>query len=129
MAIGTIYPDPAPAPIQDLSERVATLEEGGEGATTVTAANITDATATGRSVLTAANAAAARTAIGAGAPYTLPNATSSVRGGVLQTAGSHTAAVAAVGTDVETLATELNALITKYNALLAALKTSGVVNN
>jgi len=33
---------------------------------TVTSADITDATATGRSVLTAANAAAARTAIGAG---------------------------------------------------------------
>lgn len=36
------------------------------GATTVTSANITDATATGRSVLTAASAADARAAIGAG---------------------------------------------------------------
>ena len=42
------------------------LGTGSGGATTVTSANITDATATGRSVLTATDAAAARTAIGAG---------------------------------------------------------------
>lgn len=42
------------------------LGTGSGGAATVTSDNITDATATGKSVLTAASAAAARTAIGAG---------------------------------------------------------------
>jgi len=42
------------------------LGTGSGGATTVTSANITDATTVGKSVLTATDAAAARTAIGAG---------------------------------------------------------------
>ncbi|WP_342480408.1 hypothetical protein NST07_25685 [Paenibacillus sp. FSL L8-0340] len=47
--------------IQDLQEGA-----GGGGGSTVTAADITDATTVGRSVIKAADAAAARTAIGAG---------------------------------------------------------------
>lgn len=45
---------------------VALYGAGSSGPTTVTSDDITDATATGKSVLTAASAAAARTAIGAG---------------------------------------------------------------
>ncbi|MDN6438156.1 MAG: hypothetical protein L0K27_01670 [Corynebacterium nuruki] len=54
--------------IADLSARVNAIETdgGGAGGGEVTAASITDATDTGRKVLTAKDAAAARTAIGAG---------------------------------------------------------------
>lgn len=50
---------------REVNENFAELSGGG-GETSVTSADITDATAVGRSVLTAANAGAARTAIGAG---------------------------------------------------------------
>src|SRR6185437_14276363 len=64
---GILYGDGAPGAIQDLGRRVVALEasEGG-GVVDITAADITDASAVGRAVLKAADAAAARTAIGAG---------------------------------------------------------------
>lgn len=108
------------------------------GSTTVTSANITDATTVGRSVLTAANAAAALTAVGGLAPNgsganltalnatqlttgtvpvaRLPNATTAARGVVLQA----TAQVNSVAADVATL-------VTDFNALLAKLRTSGAL--
>lgn len=64
---------------------------GGGGPASVSSADITDATATGRSVLTAADAAAARTAIGAG--------TSSITIGTSAStaaAGNHTQAATTV---------------------------------
>lgn len=51
-----------------------------------TADTLSGATATGRAVLKAADASAARTAIGAGVPYTLPAASTTVLGGVKQAA-------------------------------------------
>ena len=110
---------------------------GGGGETTVTSDDITDATTVGKGVLTAADAAAARTAIGAGtsnltigttattamagntvipAAYTLPNAAASTRGGVL--AG---AAVA------DSSATDVDGVNTVLNALLASLRASGAL--
>ncbi|WP_419884835.1 hypothetical protein [Paenibacillus sp. B-A-8] len=69
-----------------LGDIIQDLQEGtGGGASTVTAANITDATTVGRNVIKAVDAAAARTAIGAG--------TSSLALGV-------TAATAAAGNHV-----------------------------
>lgn len=98
---------------------------GGSGA--VTAADITDATAVGRDVLTAANAAAARSAIGAGTSnltigttastakagnYTPPNAATGTRGLVL---------MGAAVTD----ATDGDDVVDQLNALLASLRTAG----
>lgn len=80
----------------------------------VSSADITDATATGRSVLTAKDAASARQAIGAGTQYTLPAATASALGGVKQGA-----AVADAAGEAPTA--------TEFNALLGALRTSGVL--
>lgn len=51
-----------------------------------TADTLSGATDTGKSVMKAKDAAAARTAIGAGAPYSLPAATATVLGGVKQAA-------------------------------------------
>ena len=48
--------------------------------------DISDATATGKALLKATDAAAARSAIGAGTPYTLPTATATVVGGVKKAA-------------------------------------------
>ncbi|WP_442801395.1 head fiber protein [Serratia rubidaea] len=86
---------------------------GGEGGG-VTVDQITDASAVGKSVLKAADAAAARTAIGAGAPYTLPTATTAAIGGVKQGA-----AVANAAGEAPTA--------TEYNALLASLRAAGII--
>lgn len=106
-----------------------TPSEGGGGE--VTAADITDATTVGRDVLTAANAAAARAAIGAGTSnlaigttastakagnYTPPNAATGTRGLVLMGA-----AVADAGDETEVVA--------QFNALLAALRASGALDS
>ena len=89
--------------------------------------DITDATAVGISVLTAADAATARAAIGAGTSnltigttadtakagdYTPPDATTSTRGLVL---------MAAAVAD----ATDANDIVDKFNALLASLRAAG----
>lgn len=116
---------------------IAELAAGGSGGGDVTAAQITDASTVGKAVLTAANAGAARTAIGAGTSnveigtsatqalagntvippaYTLPDATTTVRGGVLQAA-----------TQAASVATDVAGLVADFNALLAKLKTSGAV--
>lgn len=102
---------------------------GGNGGGEVTSADITDATTVGRSVLTAADAAAARAAIGAGTSnltigttastakagdYTPPNATTSTRGLVLMGA-----AVAD--------ATDESDVVAQLNALLASLRAAGML--
>src|SRR5690554_516119 len=89
--------------------------------------DITDATAVGISVLTAVDAATARTAIGAGTSnltigttsdtakagdYTPPNATTGTRGLVL------------MGTAVAD-AIDTNDIVDKFNALLASLRAAG----
>jgi hypothetical protein len=101
----------------------------GGGSGEVTSADITDATSVGRSVLTAADAAAARTAIGAGTSnltigttastakagnYTPPDATTSTRGLVLMGAA---VADATDGSDV----------VDQFNALLASLRAAGML--
>lgn len=138
------------------TKTVTELFAGGSGGA-VTSAQITDATTVGKAVLTATNAAAARTAIGASTvggnvlvatdaaaartaigagtsslalgttsttalagntvippAYTLPNATASVRGGVLQAV-----------TQAASTATDVAGLVTDFNALLTKMKTAG----
>lgn len=57
--------DPPSKQATDINYNFSVVESGG-GGSTVTSADITDATTIGREVLTAADAAAVRTAIGAG---------------------------------------------------------------
>lgn len=95
---------------------------------------ITDASAVGRSVLRAADAAAVRSAIGAGTLSAVPDPTTTVIGGVklggaiaAPSAATATADTASTATDVAGLVTDHNDLVTKYNALLtdtAALRTT-----
>lgn len=95
---------------------------------------ITDASATGKSLLKAADAAAARTAIGAGTLSVVPDPTATVVGGVklgaaiaAPAAATATTDTASTATDVAGLVTDHNDLVAKYNALLtdtAALRTT-----
>lgn len=78
------------------------------------------------------NQAAARTAIGAGTPYTLPNASASVKGGVNQGAavtnvGSQTVAGADAAAVATSATTAVNAVAGKLNDLLAQLRAAGVI--
>lgn len=82
----------------------------------VTASQITDATTVGKAVLTANDAAAARTAIGAGVPYTLPAATTSVNGGVKK-----------MPAQTDSTATDVAGLLADFNALLAKARTAGLM--
>ncbi len=108
---------------------IVTLYKGTIDGGSVAVDDITDATTVGRSVLTAADAAAARTAIGAGTSnlvigttsdtamvgdYTPPAATTAIAGMVKQAA-----AVADAAGEAPTAS--------EYNALLAALRTAGVI--
>lgn len=94
---------------------VATLADVSGGGD-ITSSQITDATTVGKSVLTAADAAAARTAIGAGTPYTLPAATTSVTGGVKKMA-----------TQADSTATDVAGLLADFNALLAKARIAGLM--
>lgn len=88
-----------------------------------------------------ADAAAARTAIGAGTPYTLPNAATAVRGGVLLAASpaSTPAQTSAQIATTATLAEVIDAYNklqadyvgsrTVYSALVGNLRTAGVVSS
>ncbi|MDN3244157.1 head fiber protein [Streptomyces sp. ZSW22] len=122
-----------------------------------TAANISDATAVGRSVLTAADAAAARTAVGAGTSslalgttastaaagnHTHPGLTAdqaagtgSVRtlgtGATQAAAGNHSHSGLMSGSAsamADSTATDVPGLVTDFNNLLAALRTRGVIS-
>lgn len=101
-----------------------------------TADTLTGATATGRALLKATDAATARTAIGAGIPYTLPAATTAALGGVKKgaTVGAVTATdpAAAAGetptkAEFDTLAAYAKALKATVNQLVASLKTAGII--
>ncbi|HHL0960471.1 TPA: head fiber protein [Serratia marcescens] len=76
-------------------------------------ADISDASDVGKQLLKAADAAAARTAIGAGEPYTLPAATASAVGGVK---------MAAAMADLTAAPTQAD-----FNGLLAALRAAGQI--
>lgn len=98
----------------------ASANPGASTPTTITAANITDASTVGRSILTANDAATARTAIGAGTSsfngsynsltdkptippaYTLPAATANALGGVKQVTLESNATAADIVTALKT---------------------------
>lgn len=116
---------------------IALYGAGSSGPTTVTSANITDATAVGRSVLTASDAAAARTAIGAGTSSITvgTGATNAKAGNYTPTsaevstalkAKTQIAALAAVttadATDEASAIALANANKAAINAIIAALK-------
>lgn len=93
-------------------DRVITDVNAGGGSATIPAANISDSTTVGRAVLTATDAAAARTAIGTVA------ATTAAAGIVKQI--TFTAQQSPAFAD-------LTAVTTAYNALLTKLITAGIM--
>ncbi|WP_331709841.1 head fiber protein [Paenibacillus riograndensis] len=102
-------------PIGKIRAVIQYLEENpaGGGSGSVTWASITGKPAV---IAAGADAAAARTAIGAGTPYTLPAATASVIGGVKQAA-----------TQANSTATDVAGVVADLNAMLAKLKAAGIM--
>ncbi|MES3389875.1 head fiber protein [Enterobacter hormaechei] len=117
--------------------QVATMEDISSGTGDITSSQITDATDTGKAVLTAAGKDEARAAIGAGTSnltigttattamagntaippeYTLPAATATTLGGVKQ--GDAVA---------DSVATDAAGVVADLNELLASLRKAGVL--
>lgn len=91
-----------------------------DGPSEVTSSDITDATAVGRQVLTAADAATARTAIGAGTSnLALGTTASTAKPGNWTPPPGDAVADAADETDV----------VAQFNALLASLRGAGVISS
>lgn len=111
---------------------------GGGTSGPVSSADITDATTVGKAVLTAADAAAARTAIGAGTSSLTIGTTASAAA-----AGNHTHTIANItglqtaldakmtatkaAAQVDSVATDVAGLVVDFNALLAKLRTAGIL--
>lgn len=92
---------------------------------THTAAQVSDASAVGRSVLTAADVAAARTSIGAGTSSLVVGTTASTAA-----AGNHTHAGLLAGSAAavsDSAAEDIAGLVADFNALLAALRARGII--
>ncbi len=117
--------------------QVATMDDISSGTGDITSSQITDATDTGKALLTAAGEDEARAAIGAGTSnltigttsttamagdtaippeYTLPAAKADTLGGIKMGA----AIPDSVATDVETI-------VADHNALLASLRAAGII--
>lgn len=95
----------------ELIDDVAAVAEGEGGA--ITSSQISDASATGKAVLTAASATAARTAIGAAGTSA---ATTTVAGLVKQAA-----------TQANSTAADVAGVVSDFNGLLAKLKAAGLM--
>lgn len=104
---------------------VALYGAGPSGPTTVTSDDITDATATGKSVLTAASAADARTAIGAGTSSLALGTTASTAAAGNHTQAATTVNVAADATNGVTAA-NLQVTISALAARIKALEDAAV---
>ena len=120
-----------------LIQVLATITEvgGDSGDVTVTSAQITDATTVGKSVLTATNAAAARTAIGAGTSSLVIGTTASTamagdkftQGSAVPNVGSQTVSGEDAASVATSATTAVNAVATKLNDLLTQLRASGII--
>lgn len=97
------------------------VDMGGGGGGSVTSNSITDATATGKAVLTAANQAAARTAIGAGTSSLTIGTTASTAaaGNHVHPASAVTATAIAPGT-----ATNVQGILAELAARITALENA-----
>lgn len=122
--------------IQYIVDNWETISAGLGGSTAVTVDTLSGATETGKAVMKAANAAAARTAIGAGTQYTLPAATTSTLGGVKEAATVAAVSVADASTaiaaeyaqaEVQAIATLTNANKAAINSIITNLKTAGIM--
>ena len=121
--------------IQYMADNWADISSGIGGGGSVTVDTIGGATDTGKALMKAADAAAARNAIGAGTPYTLTAATTSAIGGVKQ--GASVTAVSAADAasisaeytqaEVQAIATLANANKMAINAIITNLKAAGVI--
>lgn len=120
-----------------LIQVLATITEvgGDSGDVTVTSAQITDATTVGKSVLTATDAAAARTAIGAGTSSLAIGTTSTTamagdkfaQGSAVPNVGSQTVSGEDASSVATSATTAVNVVATKLNDLLAQLRASGII--
>lgn len=122
-----------------LGDIIQGLQSASGGGSSITSAQITDATTVGKSVLTAADATAARTAIGAGTSSLALGTTASTAA-----AGNHTHTIANVtglqtaldakltaskaATQANSTATDVAGLVADFNALLAKLKAAGIMS-
>lgn len=110
------------ARLNHIEDGVAAATATAEAADTVTAANITDATAVGRNVLKATDAAAARTAIGAGTGNSNlalgTTGTTAAAGNHSHTAAQVTATAVGGGS-----ATTVQGILAELEARIAALET------
>ncbi|EOA8081177.1 head fiber protein [Escherichia coli] len=94
----------------------------------ITSSQITDATTVGKAVLTAADAAAARTAIGAGTSSLVIGTTSTTA-----MAGNAAATTSVIGgvkkmaAQADSTATDVAGLVTDFNALLAKARAAGLI--
>lgn len=131
-----ITPDQIAETIQYIADNWETISAGLGGGTAVTVDTLSGATETGKAVMKAANAAAARTAIGAGMQYTLPAATTSTLGGVKEAATVAAVSVADASTaiaaeyaqaEVQAIATLTNANKAAINSIITNLKTAGIM--
>lgn len=116
--------------IQELADHWP-ASSGGETATVDTLEGATDI---GKSLMKATSAEAARTAIGAGAPYTLPAAGNDL-GGVKKAAAVTSVSAENAGTigaefaqaEVQKVATLADANKTAINAIITNLKAAGIM--
>lgn len=103
---------------------MADISSGGD----ITSSQITDATTIGKSVLTAADAAVARTAIGAGTSSLVIGTTSTTA-----MAGNAAATTSVIGgvkkmaAQADSTATDVAGLLADFNALLAKARTAGLM--
>lgn len=104
-----------------ISEVIVFLAENynsSEPSSTINVDGLSDASAIGKNILKAKDDEAVRTLIGAGTPYTLPNATTDTIGGVKKCASVD---FTTEGANAETCATAIQGII-------QALKTAGIMS-
>lgn len=120
----TVDTEDGPADLQTVLDELSS-GAGEVPVHTHTAAQISNASAVGRAVLTAADAAAARTAIGAGTSSLAIGTTASTAA-----AGNHTHTGLLTGSATavnNSTATDVAGLVTDFNALLGALRARGII--
>lgn len=120
--------------IADLIQELADNWPDSSGGDTVTVDTLSGATDIGKSLMKAASAEAARTAIGAGTPYTLPEAGEAIGG--VKKAGAVSAVSAenaeTIGAEfaqaeVQRVATLADANKMAINAIITNLKAAGIM--
>lgn len=120
--------------IAELIQELADNWPDSSGGDAVTVDTLSGATDIGKSLMKAASAEAARTAIGAGTPYTLPEAGEAI-GGVKKAGAVSAVSAENAGTigaefvqaEVQKVATLADANKVAINAIIASLQAAGIM--